>query len=112
MDRYSEQAVRQVLQPFHSRIKGVVERAFQEWLTLRDCMSAQGFDPPLYPRTVSNYVFDAVARNAIREFAIDPFVSVRAEPQTVKFIFGNVVVARFKKGDANNLGQNLRTQAR
>ena len=65
----------------------------------------------LYPRTVANIVFDAIARNAIKEFSSDSSIKIKIEPQTVKFIFGNKVVARFKKGDANFLGQNHPTRS-
>jgi hypothetical protein len=70
-----------------------------------------GYDPVLYSRTVSNYVFDAVVRRALVEFADDPDIRVIPNTQTVKFCFGQVVLARFKKGDEDNLGRNQPTQA-
>jgi len=65
----------------------------------------------LYSRTIANYVFDAIARIAITEFAADPTVQVKVEAQTVKFVFKGKVLACFKKGDWNKLGQNNPTQA-
>jgi hypothetical protein len=56
-------------------------------------------------------VFDAIARNAIAEFGSDDSVHVKIEAQTVKFVFKGAVLARFKKGDENKLGQNVPTQA-
>lgn len=111
MSSLSEDDVKQALEPFHNRIKGVVERAFSEWLDLAECQSKKGYTPVLYPRTATNYIFDAIARVGIDEFFIDDDVRVIEEAQTVKFCFSNLVVARFKKADGNGLGQNIATQA-
>ena len=111
MDQYSEDDVRRVLEPFHQRIWHVFQRGFSEWLTIKQCMSEQRIGPVLYPRTATNHIFDAVARNAIKEFGSDPSVSVKTESQTVKFCFRSAVIARFKKGDENHLGQNHPTGA-
>lgn len=111
MDQYSEADVRSALAPYHARIRAVILAGFAEWLAVSECRAGKGFSPVLYPRTISNYVFDAVARKARTEFAADPTVQVRDEPQTVKFCFGSVVIGRFKKADEDNLGQNIITQA-
>ncbi len=65
----------------------------------------------MYSRTVANYVFDAIARVAVSEFAADASVHIKIEAQTVKFFFRGGVFARFKKGDEHKLGQNIPTQA-
>lgn len=111
MDQYSKAEVRRALEPFHDRIGDVIRRGFEEWLHIKEFMLAQRYGPVLYPRTAANHVFDAIAPNAIREFGPDVDVWVKDEVQTVKFCFGGVVVARFKKGDDDNLGQNHPTQA-
>jgi hypothetical protein len=99
-----------LLKPFHGRIRQTVERAWDEWKAVSAFRAESSFDPLLYPRTVANYVFDAIARHAIEEFEGDPSVNVKIEPQTVKFFFKAGVLARFKKGDENRLGQNIATQ--
>ncbi len=65
----------------------------------------------LYSRTIQNFVFDAAIQHALDEFRDDSKVHIFKESQTVKFGFGGVVLARFKKGDEDNLGQNQPTQA-
>ncbi len=111
VDHYSEDQVRKALTPYHSRIKGAIVAGFAEWLAVVECRTKNGFSPVLYPRTVTNYVFDAIARNARSVLGADPTVRVLDESQTVKFCFGNVVIGRFKKGDDDHLGQNIPTQA-
>ncbi len=111
MDQYSEDEVREALTPYHSRIRQVILDGFAEWLAVANCRSQKGFAPVLYPRTITNYVFDAIARNARTVFGADASVRVRDEAQTVKFCFGGVVIGRFKKGDDDHLGQNILTQA-
>jgi hypothetical protein len=60
---------------------------------------------------MANYVFDAIARNAQATFGRDKTVRIRQEAQTIKFIFAGKVVVRFKKGDDDQLGKNILTQA-
>lgn len=103
--------VRALLGPYHGRLRHVVESAWGEWETVRDFQAGLERGPVIYSRTVANYVFDAIARAALREFADDPRVNVRVEPQTVKFFFRGALCARFKKGGASGLGQNIPTQA-
>lgn len=111
MDQYSEDDVRLALEPYHAKIRAVVVSGFDEWLSVVECRTAKGFSPVLYPRTITNYVFDAIARNALVTFGSDPTVRIIDQVQTVKFCFGDVVIGRFKKGGEDNLGQNIKTQA-
>jgi hypothetical protein len=111
MPSHSKHDVQSILEEFHPRIRGVVEQAWAEWRSISAFRAESAFGPILYSRTVANYIFDAIARHAIDEFGIDPSVTVRFEPQTIKLIFKGAVLARFKKGDDNNLGQNNETQA-
>jgi len=104
-------AVQDVLEPFHGRIRSVVERAWAEWRSHAAWRLEAGLEPLLYSRTVSNYVFDAIARIAVAEFAGDTSVHLLIEAQTIKLFFKGGVCARFKKGDDNKLGQNHPTQA-
>ena len=111
MDQYSEIDVKNALAPYHTMIRKAIVTGFAEWLAVQECRSKNGFPPVLYARTVSNYVFDAIARAARLAFASDRTVHILDEAQTVKFCFGNVVVGRFKKGDDDYMGQNIPTQA-
>jgi hypothetical protein len=103
--------VQAILEPFHPRIRSVVTLAWAEFRQMADLRTQNGIPPVLYSRTVSNDVFDAIARYAIAEFASDPSVHVEIEAQTIKLFFKGGVCARFKKGDDNKLGQNIPTQA-
>ncbi|HSF96388.1 MAG TPA: hypothetical protein VLA52_15285 [Thermohalobaculum sp.] len=111
MTRYKEDDVRRQMTPYHGRIVDVVRRGHGEWVAVKKFMAKSGFGSVLYPRTVANHVFDAVVRSALAEFADDPDIRIIDETQTIKFCFGNVVLARFKKGDEDNLGRNQPTQA-
>lgn len=103
--------VREILGPYHQRIRSIVEKAWEERRAEAEWRVKTGMSPLLYPRTVANYVFDAIARFAMNDFAADTSVHIKIEPQTVKLLFKGGVCARFKKGDDNNLGQNHPTQA-
>lgn len=111
MTHFSEDDVRQHLAPYHGRIMDVVRQGHEEWVAVKRFMAASGFGSVLYPRTVANHVFDAVVRRALDEFGEDPDIRIVDETQTVKFCFGDIVLARFKKGDEDNLGRNHPTQA-
>ena len=111
MDQSSETEVRKALTPYHARLRSAVVMGFDEWLAVAECRARNGFAPILYPRTIANYVFDAIARHARSMFSADATVRILDESQTVKFCFGGVVIGRFKKGDEDNLGQNIKTQA-
>lgn len=106
-----KEEVQGTLRDYHPRIRAVVERAWSEWRAMATWRVESGFAPFLYSRTVANIVFDAIARNAIAEFASDASVHVEIDPQTIKLFFKGAVLARFKKGNDNNLGQNIPTQA-
>lgn len=103
--------VQETLDEFHSRIRRIVERAWAEWRAVAEFRTKSGYGPMMYSRTVANYMFDAIARNAVTEFISDPAVHISIEPQTIKLFFRSGVCARFKKGDDSKLGQNNPTQA-
>jgi hypothetical protein len=106
-----EKTVRDELSPYHRRIRSIVERAWAEYRAVAAFRTKQKFGPLMYPRTVANYVFDAIARTAMTEFASDASVHLEIEAQTIKFFFKGSVLARFKKGGDSKLGQNNPTQA-
>jgi hypothetical protein len=99
------------LEDFHARIRKVVEQAWTEWRAIAEFRAENNYAPLLYSRTVANLMFDAIARYAIAEFAGDTSVRIEIEAQTIKLFFRGSVLARFKKGDDNKLGQNIPTQA-
>jgi hypothetical protein len=103
--------VRDILKPYHRRIRSIVERAWGEWRAVAAFRAEREFGPIMYSRTIANYVFDAIARIAVVEFAADASVHLEIEAQTIKFFFKGAVFARFKKGDDSKLGQNIPTQA-
>lgn len=111
MTQYSEDEVKQQLSPYHDRIRSVIERGYDDWVQIKKYMARSSIGPVLYPRTVANFVFDAVVQHALIEFAEDEGIRIVKESQTVKFCFEDIVLARFKKGDEANLGQNQPTQA-
>ena len=111
MARLSRDEVRNYLEPFHSRILGVVKQAFADWRALADFKAQNGLPAALYSRTTSNEVFDFIASRAMVEFRTDPSVTVRPEAQTFKLIFKGIVGGRYKRGDEDDLGQNIPTAA-
>jgi hypothetical protein len=62
-------------------------------------------------RVRANIVFDAIARYAKEQFDGDADVHVIVTKHTVKFLFKDQVLVRFKKGNANGVGSNIETQA-
>src|SRR5256885_667968 len=80
-------SVKATLEPFHPRIRSVVELAWAELRKVAELRAAHGIAPVLYSRTISNDVFDAIARYAITEFGSDPSVHVEIEAQTIKLFF-------------------------
>lgn len=102
--------VKKALEPHHAQLRGVVEDAWGEWRQLQEFRVSCGLSPVLYSRTISNYVFDAIARRAIPLFGAEQRVSAVVESQTFKLAFRGVVV-RYKKGGEDGLGCNIPTQA-
>lgn len=111
MTSMSQEDIKSALSPYHSQLKQVVAAGYDEWQRVSDFRAMSGYSPVLYSRTMANYVFDAIARNAQKTFGRDKTVRIRQETQTIKFIFAGKVIVRFKKGDDDHLGKNIPTQA-
>lgn len=111
MTSMTMEEVKAALSPYHVRIKQVVIEGYDEWRRVAAFRATSGYSPVLYSRTVANYVFDAIARNAQTVFGREKAVRIRQETQTIKFIFAGKVIVRFKKGDEDHLGKNILTQA-
>jgi hypothetical protein len=102
--------VKKILEPYHGKIRNVVEEAWTEWRAVQALRVDAGLPALLYQRTISNYIFDAIARRAIPAFGAESRVSVKIEAQTFKLSFRGVA-ARFKKGGDDGLGCSIPTQA-
>jgi hypothetical protein len=106
----TEGEARAILAPYHSLIASVIDDAWAEWKLMRAWRSDRGLAPLLYQRTISNIIFDAIARRAIPKFRMLDKVHVELDAQTFKILF-NGLCARFKKGGDDKLGCNIPTQA-
>lgn len=99
--------VEPIINVFASRLREVLDRAMKNWLNIPDRGSIR------FARTRANYIFDRIIHHALIEFDGDGDGTVKAlvESQSVKFLFANSVVARFKKGNGRGVGSNIETQA-
>jgi hypothetical protein len=97
--------VRNDLDNFSGRLRSVLDRAMVDWEAMPNKAWLH------YPRDRAVIIFSYIARHALVEFNDDPDVYVIAEPQTVKFLFRDSVLLRFKKGNARGVGSNIQTQA-
>lgn len=97
--------VKEVLKDFEPRLRAVEDRAFA---STKQIPNYRGF---IYGRTRSNIHFDFIVQEALAEFDGDPNIRVIVERQTVKFLFNDRVLVRFKKGNSKGIGGNIITQA-
>lgn len=111
MPKKTKSEIQVGLEPFHDRLRSVVDASFKEVRHVTQLRAENGYSPYLYSRTFANNVFDSIAQNAIREFGMEDKIQVRTEPQTVKFLFPGGILLRFKKGNEAFLGQNQPTLA-
>lgn len=93
------------LEGFTLRLRAVLDRAMEDWASVPN---KSWF---IHGRTRSCLIFDLIARHAQAEFEGDRDVHIIQESQTVKFLFLDRVLARFKKGNARGVGSNIKTQA-
>lgn len=98
-------AVEATLKDFEPALLRIVHGAWAEVRKLP-------LEAPLeFARTRACLVQDIMVRRAKAEFADDPRVRMVSRDETVKFVFDEAVIARFKKADASGLGSNIQTQA-
>lgn len=97
------------LGPYHSMIRLIIEEAWAEWRDIQRFREKSGYGTILYPRTLSNYMFDAIARRAIPRLGADAKIKIINNAQTFK-AFVNGLLVRIKKGGEDNLGCNWPTQ--
>jgi len=96
--------VRHILTDFEQRIRAILDRAWTEWLE----MPKKG---KLSARSRASVVFDFIKDHALTEFDGDPDIHPVMEGQTVKFLFRDQVLIRFKKANSKGIGSNIETQA-
>lgn len=99
-----QEDVRAILGDFERRLRLVVDRAWAEW------MESDFPGRLIFSRAKSDVIFDFIARHALAEF-VDDDIHVIAKNSTVKFLFRDQVLVRFKKGNAKGVGSNIETQA-
>jgi hypothetical protein len=98
--------VKAILNDFHARIRSIIDDAWKEWL-----------DIPWRGKLVftkrarAMLVFDFVVRRAREAFDGDPNIRVIVKHQTVKFLFKDKLLIRFKKSSEKGIGSNIMTQA-
>ena len=87
MSVLSKDEARATLTPYHPIIRKVIYDAWAEWRAVSIWRASQGYPPMLYHRSISNYVFDSIARRAILAFGPEERVHVEIETQTFKLFF-------------------------
>jgi hypothetical protein len=110
MARAMKEEVRAALTPYHAMLGKIIRDAWAEWRTLQAFRVEKGMAPVLYPRTISNYVFDAIARRAIPLLGAEERINLDLDSQTFRFHLRGVA-ARIKKGGDDKLGCSIPTQA-
>jgi len=103
----THEEARQVITPERERRLVVAfEAAWEDW--------SDGADRTRYgrwARTRANMVFERVAHHLQRVFADDPGVRPVFRDETIKLVFDDVLVVRFKKANPLGVGSNIATQA-
>jgi hypothetical protein len=97
--------VEAILNSFTERLRAVLDQAMRDW---EGTPNKSWF---IYPRVRANIIFSFIARRALEEFSDDDDVHIINESQTVKFLFRDAVLVRFKKGNSRGVGSNIVTQA-
>jgi hypothetical protein len=102
-----EEDVRGVLGPEREeKIERALARAWEDWFEdPRRSMYSR------WPRTRANMVFERIAARLQEEFADDPQVQFHFQDETIKVVFDDSVLVRFKKADEDGFGCNITTQA-
>src|SRR5262245_38286550 len=101
----SPEEVQVVLSDFHFRLRRVVDEAWKEWLAVpfRGRLLFEA-------RARAVLVFDFIAEQASAEFEGDANIRMIIKRQTIQFLFKDLVLLRFKKGNKRGVGSNIRTQ--
>lgn len=98
------------LSAYHPLLRSIFDDAWAEWCAVKKFREKSDFGPVVYSRTISNYMFDAIARRAVPRLSEEASVMVVAGAQTFKAHINGVLV-RMKKGGKDKLGSNQPTFA-
>lgn len=101
----AESFVRSCLAPYEQRIRGVIDAAWADYLSIGVRYKL------LFPRTRANIVFDLISGRAIVEFEGDRKVRILQKDETIKLLVEDVLLLRIKKANGDGLGSNIPTQA-
>jgi hypothetical protein len=96
--------VEKVLKRIEPELYEIVKGAWQDWLESSEVGRTR------FTRTRANLVWDRMVDRAFEKFSQDPNIAYIIQFHTVKFIVGNHVLFRFKKGDLKGLSHNFQTQ--
>jgi hypothetical protein len=110
MARAMKEEVRAALAPYHAMLGKIIRDAWAEWRAIQAFRVEQKMAPVLYSRTISNYVFDAIARRAIPLLGAEERINLDLDSQTFRFHLRGAA-ARIKKGGDDKLGCSIPTQA-
>lgn len=81
-------------------------RAWEDWQTLPDRTKFSR-----WARTRAGMVFERLAGRLQEAFQDDAGVKFHFDNETLKIVFDNAIVARCKKANANEVGDNIQTRA-
>ena len=102
----NEQVVQAALAKYETRIFGAVHRGWEDWRALQ--LGGRLMFPA---RSRACLVYDFIVQRAEAAFADDSAIRTLRRDETIKFVFGDSVLLRFKKAMDNGLGSNIQTQA-
>ena len=106
MPMADEQAVRAVLAKYETVLFTAFHGGWDDWRALP--LGGRLLFPA---RSRACIVYDFIVQRAMAALVDDKAVRIVRRDETVKFIFADIVVVRFKKANDSGLGSNIRTQA-
>lgn len=101
-----ELVVRDVLARHEKTLVSAILDGWEEWRAL-----GLGGRLLFIPRSRACLVYDFIAKNAVNALDGQAGVHILCKDETVKILFDDRVVLRFKKASDNGLGSNIETQA-
>lgn len=102
----NEQVVQAGLAKYEAHILRAVHGGWEDWRALQ--LGGRLMFPA---RSRACLVYDFIVQRAEAAFTEDGHVRTLRRDETIKFVFGDSVLLRFKKATDNGLGSNIQTQA-